>query len=304
LAAWLTNRENPLTARVIANRVWQYHFGSGLSASPSDFGIVGDEPTHPELLDWLATELIEQAWSLKQLHRLIVTSATYREASLAGRNDRDPSNRWLASFPRQRLPGEVIRDAMFAASDTLNFAAHGPGVMPPLPEELVRTLLKDQWHTSEREADHYRRSIYLFARRNLRYPIFEAFDRPDANASCPQRNRSTTAPQSLLLLNSTFSLDAAQRLAGTVLRMHNAVDEQSIAAAFRRVLSRPPQHEELALLAEFATRQASELQAESRSREQLALPFPCPAEIDPYAAAALTDLCLALFNSNEFIYID
>ena len=305
LAAWLTTAENPLTARVIANRVWQYHFGSGLSQTPSDFGIVGDSPTHPELLDWLATELIEQGWSLKYLHRLIVTSATYRQASSTTEaTASDPSNLWLSRFPRRRLSGEAIRDAMFAVSEALNTESHGPGVMPPLPEELLKTLLKDQWKASERESAHYRRSIYLFARRNLRYPIFDAFDRPDANATCAQRGRSTTAPQSLLLLNSAFSLDAAQRLAGSVLAVRDEVDEHSVKEVFRRVLSRPPRDEELAMLIEFVTQQASQLSQESRAREELALPTRCPASIDPYAAAAFTDMCLALFNSNEFIYID
>lgn len=321
-ASWLFTPENPLTARVMANRVWQYHFGNGLSHTPSDFGIVGHEPTHPELLDWLASELVESGWSLKRLHRLIVTSATYRQAGgnrsreasdeprtspnshESGCVARDPSNLWLSRFPRRRLFGESIRDAMFAASDTLNAEIHGPGVMPPLPDELVETLLKNQWKASGREADHYRRSIYLFARRNLRYPIFEVFDRPDANATCSQRSRSTTAPQSLLLLNSTFSLDAAQRLAGSVLATHDAVDEHSVREVFRRVLSRPPSDEELATLTEFVTQQASQLRKESRPRDQLALPTGSPSGVDPYAAAAFTDMCLALFNSNEFIYID
>ena len=304
LAKWLIDSNNPLTARVIANRVWQYHFGTGLSQTPSDFGIVGDEPTHPELLDWLATELIASGWSLKELHRLIVTSMTYRQSSFAIHSEKDPSGLWLSRFPRQRLSGEAIRDAMFATSGTLNSAKHGPGVMPPLPDELVQTLLKKQWTTSEQESDHYRRSIYLFARRNLRYPIFDAFDRPDGNASCPRRGRSTTAPQSLLLLNSAFSLDAARRLAGDILSTRHAVDEQSITVAFRRVLTRQPQPEELAVLTEFIDQQVTQLKEGARSRDQLALPLPCPAETDPFAAAAFTDLCLALFNSNEFIYID
>lgn len=148
-AAWLVDARNPLTARVIVNRIWQYHFGVGLSRTPSDFGIVGDEPTHPALLDWLATELIEQNWSLKHLHRLIVTSATYRQASVAKVSDGDSSNLWLSRFPRRRLAGESIRDAMLAASDTLDARTHGPGVMPPLPKELVETLLKNQWQTGE-----------------------------------------------------------------------------------------------------------------------------------------------------------
>lgn len=303
-ANWLTDAENPLTARVIANRIWQYHFGAGLSRTPSDFGIVGDEPTHPELLDWLATELMEQNWSIKPLHRMIVTSATYRQASLAEVAERDSSNLWLSRFPRRRLSGESIRDAMLCASGTLDTRAHGPGVMPPLPDELVKTLLKNQWETSDREADHYRRSIYLFARRNLRYPIFEAFDRPDGNASCAQRGRSTTAPQSLLLLNSSFSLDAAQRLAGSVLAFHHKVDKLAVRDAFRRVLIRQPRDEEQKTLLEFVMQQAAQLNEEARPREQLALPLPYPSSVEPFAAAAFTDMCLALFNSSEFIYID
>ena len=304
LAAWLTRADNPLTARVIANRVWQYHFGKGLSQTSSDFGIVGDSPTHPELLDWLATELVAQNWSLKQLHRLVVTSATYRQSGTADNNAADSSKLWLSRFPRRRLSGEVIRDAMFAASGTLENATHGPGVMPPLPDELRATLLKNQWTTSERESDHYRRSIYLFARRNLRYPIFDAFDRPDANASCAQRGRSTTAPQSLLLLNSTFSLDAAQRLAGRVLAVRDEVTEQAVEDAFRRVVIRRPLDEEQKLLMEFVTQQTAQLREESRPRDELALPLNCPSTVDPYTAAAFTDMCLALFNSNEFIYVD
>jgi hypothetical protein len=248
--------------------------------------------------------LVEQDWSIKHLHRLIVTSATYRQASSARAVETDPSNLWLSRFPRRRLSGESIRDAMFAVSDTLNIETHGPGVMPPLPEELLKTLLKNQWKVSEREADHYRRSIYLFARRNLRYPIFDVFDRPDANATCAQRGRSTTAPQSLLLLNSAFSLDAAQRLAGSVLASHDTVDEYSVTDVFRRVLSRAPRDEELAILIQFVKQQATQLRQESRPREQLALPSRCPDNIDPYEAAVFTDVCLALFNSNEFIYID
>ncbi len=307
LAKWLTAPENPLTARVIANRVWQYQFGAGLSRTPSDFGIVGDEPTHPELLDWLATELIEQNWSIKHLHRVILMSATYRQSSSArpsALHSPRSADLWLSRFPRRRLSGESIRDAMLAASDSLDTRSRGPGVMPPLPDELVKTLLKNQWETSEREADHYRRSIYLFARRNLRYPIFEAFDRPDGNASCAQRGRSTTAPQSLLLLNSAFSLDAAQRLAGCVLVARPEVDTQAVKDAFRRVLNRLPTAEEQVMLVEFATQQTTRLRQESRPPEQLALPSRCPSSVDPYAAAAFTDMCLALFNSSEFIYID
>lgn len=304
-AQWIAAPGNPLTARVIANRVWQYHFGEGLSRTPSDFGTIGDEPSHPELLDWLAAELIQHAWSLKHLHRLIVTSATYRQAGSGGGNvGQDAANLWLSHFPHRRLSGEAIRDAMFAASGSLSTARGGRGVMPPLPEELVKTLLKNQWKVSERESDHYRRSIYLFTRRNLRYPVFDAFDRPDGNASCPRRSQSTTAPQSLLLLNSAFSLDAARRLAGALLAANSPISEDTFRDLFRRVLARQPSGEEILTVQRFHARQTKLLADESRSDAKLALPLPCPADMDPFAAAALTDICLALFNSNEFLYID
>ena len=305
LASWISSPSNPLAARVIANRVWQYHFGEGLSRTPSDFGTIGDEPSHPALLDWLASELMEADWSLKHLHRLIVTSATYRQASSGGASaTQDRASLWLSRFPSRRLSGEAIRDAMLAASGSLSTARGGRGVMPPLPQELVKTLLKNQWKVSQRESDHYRRSIYLFARRNLRYPIFDAFDRPDGNASCPRRGNSTTAPQSLLLLNSKLTLDAARRLAGTLLADEPQIDEDCFRDLFRRVLAREPTEEETRVLDDFHARQTKLLAEEARPIAELALPLPCPADIDPLTAAALTDICLALFNSNEFLYID
>jgi hypothetical protein len=299
----------------MANRVWQHHFGEGLCRTPSDFGLVGAEPWHGQLLDWLATELVQSGWSLKHLHRLIVTSSVYRQGSQISdlrspeRPDNsqaqpaDPENELLSRFPRRRLEGEAIRDAMLAASNSLDLRSGGPGVTPPLPEELVKTLLKNQWKESADPADHYRRSIYVFARRNLRYPIFEAFDRPDANASCPRRNRSTIAPQSLLLMNSRLSLDAAQRLAGYVLGRASTTDEQ-IALAFRRTLGREPSKAEYADGRRFLTEQAALLRNENRPPSELALPVPPAEHLDPCDAAALTDLCLALFNTNEFVYLD
>jgi len=325
LARWLTQPDNRLASRVITNRIWQHHFGEGISRTPSDFGTAGDNPSHPDLLDWLATELVRGDWRLKHLHRIIVNSATYRQASRpAGSHcrstldrsrdkdlacwtksvERDPSNLGLSHFPRRRLSGEAIRDAMIAASGSLNSSSGGPGVMPPLPPELVKTLLKDQWQVNPNEAEHYRRSIYVFARRNLRYPIFDAFDRPDANASCPRRSRSTTAPQSLLLLNSEFSLDAARRLAGAVLAEHGNLTDVAIIDAVRRAFCREPCQREVAVIRGFINEQAELLRGESRRTKHLALPIPCPAGIEPTQAAALTDLCLALFNANEFLYLD
>lgn len=310
-ADWLFCGDNPLTARVIVNRLWQQSFGRGIFATPSDVGLMGSEPSHPELLDYLAVELREHGWSLKHLQRMIVCSATYRQASFgeAGEGDWqrslevDPANELLSRFPRRRMEGESLRDAMLAAAGLLSAERGGPGVMPPLPEELQITLLKGQWSTSERRADHFRRSIYLFARRNLRYPIFEAFDRPDANASCPMRNRTTTALQSLMQLNSDFSLLAARYLAGRIQGQASDPAEQ-ITLLYRYALSRAPAEAEVNRLTSFLVEQRRRLVDEGRSADQLALPAGGPPSEDPHASAALVDACLAVMNSSEFLYID
>ncbi len=337
-ADWLFTDDNPLTARVMSNRLWQHHFGRGIFETPSDVGLINAGPTHPELLDWLATELRgvldgglrERGWGLKRMHRAILGSATYQQISdfrfptsdlqtiQSGnlqseiRNLKSP----FSPFPRRRLDGEAIRDAMLSAAGLLTSDRGGPGVMPPLPPELVGTLLKGQWQESPDEADHYRRSIYVFARRNLRYPIFEAFDRPDANASCPVRNRSTTAPQSLVLLNSEFSLLAARHLAGRIEGGQGTGDreqepggrEQELARQVEQLylltLSRRPTKTETASLTRFLRDQRGRLAADTRPKSELALPIGCEDTADPYAAAALVDACLALVNASEFLYVD
>jgi hypothetical protein len=230
---------------------------------------------------------------LKQLHKLILMSATYRQSSrpsdghspaeLAAweSNARiDADNRLLWRAHRKRLEGEAIRDCMLAAAGRLSRKAGGRGVMPPLPEELKTALLKDQWSESSDEEDHRRRSIYIFSRRNLRLPIFEAFDRPEPTASCPARSQSTIAPQALLLLNSEFSLESARRMADFV-RAHagNERDAQ-IDLAYRRALGHAPTTTQLVRGREFL---------EVRERE---------------SADPLGLLCLALFNTNEFVYVD
>jgi hypothetical protein len=309
LARWLTRPDHPLATRVIANRLWQYHFGRGLVRTPSDFGQMGETPTHPGLLDWLATELPRRGWSLKQMHRLLLTSATYQQASRPRSPDWsaeqtqqalqrwtravevDPSNRLLARMNRLRLDGESIRDAMLSSAERLSTRRGGPGVMPPLPSELLSTLLKKQWEVSPDEEDHRRRSIYLFVRRNLRYPLFDVFDRPDTNASCPERNRSTTAPQALWQLNSEFSLAAARDLAAYLIARAGDDSREQIALAYRRTLCRPPSEEELATALGFLARQAERIRQDDPSAKQ-------PAQ------EALAHCCLALFNLNEFVYLD
>ncbi len=309
LARWLTRPDHPLTTRVIANRLWLHHFGRALVGTPNDLGTQGDAPTHPALLDWLATEMPRRKWSLKAMHRLIVTSATYRQAGSGEgpewqvRLKNDPGNELYSRMPRRRLSGEASRDAMLLISGRLNRKAGGPGFRPPLPPEVTVTLLKNQWPVTRDETEHYRRSIYLFARRNLRYPMFDVFDRPDALASCARRNVSTTAPQSLTLFNSEFSLERARDLAGLLLVESPSSPRDWIAGAYRRVFGRFPSTGELATGTAFIGQQAEILRKQNRQRSLLALPEGAD-EAAPHQAASLTDFCLALFNLNEFLYVD
>jgi hypothetical protein len=273
LANWVARPDNPLTARVLVNRIWQHHFGRGLVATPSDFGLRGEPPTHPELLDWLATEFVAGGWSLKHMHRLMLTSATYQQASTASPRGRrlDPDNKLLSRMNRLRLEGEIIRDSLLAVGGRLNLKMGGPGVFPPIPPEALRGF--KGWTASRDPHDHVRRSVYIFARRNLRFPFLEAFDLPDSNLSCPKRERSTTAPQALALLNDADVVEAARALAERVREMGQSDDER-IAQAYRLALGRAPSETECRLAREFL-------------RE-----------------ASLGELCRALFNLNEFIYVD
>ena len=278
LAAWLTGRDNPLTARVVVNRLWQGHFGRGIVATTSDFGLVGSEPTHPSLLDWLACELMDRGWSLKAMHRLIVTSRTYRRSSIGSPESRrlDPDAAELSRFPRRRLDGETIRDALLAVSGRLDRAMGGPGVFPELPPELAALNSRGLWPISPRESDRRRRSLYIFVRRNLRYPFFEAFDRPDTNASCPQRPTTTIAPQALSLLNSGLAFDAARALADRVRSESRGDTDAGIRRAYRLALGRVPEADELADARRFVSE----------------------------GDAAWPAFCLALVNSNAFVYLD
>jgi hypothetical protein len=280
LAAWLTRPDNPLTARVIVNRLWQYHFGKGIVATPSDFGAMGAEPSHTELLDWLATELVSRGWSLKAMHRLMVTSSTYRQStrSDARAAAKDPENSLLWRQGRRRLDGEATRDALLAVSGRLNPAMGGPGVFPELPAELTRLSSKGAvWPVSPRPEDRDRRSLYVFVRRNLRYPFFEAFDRPDTNASCPRRAVTTIAPQALSLLNSDLSRSCARSFASRVSRLAGTDPDARITLAYRLALGRAPDPRERTLARAF---------------------------LDDRGEGALEGFCLALININEFIYLD
>jgi hypothetical protein len=280
LAEWLTRSDHPLTSRVIVNRVWQYHFGRGLVGSASDFGKMGDEPSQPELLDWLATELVARGWSLKAIQRLIVNSAAYRQSSQPrspADREADPENRWLSGQNRRRLDGEAIRDTLLSVSGRLNPALGGPGVFPPLPPELTKLSSKGAiWPVSPRIADQYRRSLYVFVRRNLRYPFFEAFDRPDTNASCPKRPVTTIAPQALSLLNSPLSSEAARALSARTEAEADRTLDAAIARVYLLALGRRPDRQETAIARDFLASGAN----------------------------SFADFCLALINLNEFVYVD
>src|SRR6266511_1814315 len=250
LADWLASPANPLTARVLVNRLWQHHFGRGLVATPSDFRTRGARPTHPGLLDWLAGEFVAQGWSIKAMHRLILRSVAYQQSSEPSPEalERDPENKLFSRQNRVRLEGEAIRDSLLAISGRLNPAMYGPSVSPPVPADITKT--SKNWTASPDPADHTRRSIYIFARRNLRFPFLEAFDAPDNNLTCPERGRSTTAPQSLTLLNSEEVMTAARATAERVARTTTKPDRQ-IDFAFRLAMGRPPTAQELAMSNSF-----------------------------------------------------
>jgi hypothetical protein len=302
LASWLADPRNPLPARVMANRIWQSHFGRGIVATASDFGSMGETPTHPKLLDWLASELVRGGWRIKPLHRLIVTSSVYRQAS-AARPDAaklDPDNKLLWRFPRQRLEAEVIRDAALAVSGMLNPKLGGPSVFPELPPGMVS---RGGWKVTDDPAERNRRSVYVFVRRNTRYPMFEAFDMPDTHESCPRRSVTTTAPQALTLLNSSLALEWAGAFAARVLSSAAPERAAEIDRAYGIAYGRRPSAEEQHTALAFFARQHAIIAERVAAGGKIAVPPSfLPASVDVIEAAVLVDFCHALLNSNEFVY--
>jgi hypothetical protein len=305
LAAWLTRPDHPLTARVMVNRLWQNHFGRGIVATPSDFGTQGTEPSHPELLDWLAMEFIARGWSMKAMHRLIVTSAAYRQSSTPPEKTLavDPDNTLFSRMTRRRLEGESVRDALLAVSGQLDTRIGGPSVFPDLPPGIET---RGGWTRSASQADRNRRSIYVFVRRNLKYPLFDAFDMPDSNTTCPERNITVNAPQALMLLNSDLVLAQARAFAGrllaTVPNRNNPSD--LIACAYKLAMSRSATSEEIARGAAFLRDQPALLSARTDRPNRLDLPAPMPDGYPPAQGAALVDYCHVLVNLNEFVFVD
>ena len=305
LAKWVTRPDHPLTARVIVNRLWHHHFGRGIVASPNDFGVRGERPTHPELLDWLAAELTHppapvKPWSLKHIHRLIVLSATYRQAATTpptpAAMKADPDNRLLWRAPRRRLEAEAVRDSILTAAGTLNREVGGRSVKVPLEPEVYDLIFTEGepdglWPVTPDAGQHTRRSIYLFAKRNVRLPLFEAFDLPDTLNSCAARPVSTFAPQALILMNGPFVHEQGKALAARLLREVGPDPAKQTDALYRRTVGRAPTATESRLAAEFLKHQTADIRDRTKSDPATA------------AARALADLCVVLFNTSEFVYI-
>ncbi len=305
LAEWITSADNPLTARVMVNRLWQNHFGRGIVATPSDFGAQGTEPSHPELLDWLATEFRARGWSLKAMHRLLVTSATYRQSSVAPAKSLgvDPDNTLFTRMFRRRLEGEAVRDALLAVSGQLDHRRRGPSVFPDLPPGVET---RGGWARSASAEDRNRRSVYVFVRRNLKYPLFDAFDAPDTNVTCPERNVSVNAPQALMLLNSSLIVEQACHLAGRVLA--TAADRQDpaqlVTRTYRLALGRSPDAQERQRGVTFLEEQPGLISERASGSQGVELPHPLPEGYDRAQGSALVDFCHALLNLNEFVFVD
>lgn len=339
LARWIASPENPLTARVIVNRIWQQHFGRGIAANPNNFGKMGRKPTHPELLDWLASEFVRQGWSVKALHRLIVTSDAYRRSSMpadpAAADRLDPENKLLSWFPPRRLSAEEIRDAALAVSGELNPAMGGFPARPEINREVavqprhVMGSVAPAYQPSRTPAERNRRSLYCLKIRTLRDPLLEVLDQPSPDLSCERRSQSTVAPQAFALFNGQATHDRA--LATAIHVEHEGrTAETRIDLAFRLAFNRPPTDEERQLALDHVARMTE------RHHITTASPEPLPARIEramveeqtgteirwserldvfesyvpdakPWNVSpetrALADLCLVLLNSNEFLYV-
>jgi hypothetical protein len=292
LADWLASPENPLTARVMINRIWLHHFGRGIVNTPSNFGRMGGQPSHPELLDWLATEFVRQKWSIKAMHRLIMTSQAYQMDAgfMRGVNtEKDPDNIYLWRFPMHRVEAEVVRDLILSTSGQLNPEAGGPPFFPALPaavrEEIKRV---GRWELTKEEPSTWRRSIYSYWKRARKHPMFEVFDQPDTMVSCAQRTTTTVPTQALTLLNNEFSLLQSQHFAARVRAAAGDSAESQVKTAYEIALSRDPKPAEMAdNLAFLKERQAHHAAKPAGAANLL----------------ALTDLCNVILNLNEFIYV-
>lgn len=298
LADWMTDAQHgagALLTRVIVNRIWQHHFGQGLVRTMGDFGVRSDPPTHPELLEWLAHDFVQHGWQIKRLQRLIVLSAVYQQGSTGVAPAIDPDNRLLWKMPLQRLEGEILRDSMLAVSGTLNLATYGPAVKPPIAGEAIQARnIKDSYPDKIQDGpDLRRRSIYLFHKRVVPYPLLQAFDKPDAQQSCARRDNTTVSPQALALLNDPFVRTVATEFATRLMQDGGEQSADCVRLGYRLALGRSPSDEELATAEKFlANQQHDRQQRDSQASDET------------LRKQSLADFCQVLFSLNEFLYID
>jgi len=328
LAHWLVDRRSPTTARVLVNRLWQAYFGIGLVSTPEDFGMQSEPPSQPELLDWLACEFMEpryrcqaessglfhrtlsEAWSLKHIHRLIVTSSTYRQSSVVNPQlyTKDPYNRLLARGPRFRVDAEIVRDIALDASGLLNPKIGGPSIFSPAPAFLFQppaSYAPFPWKEVT-GPDRYRRALYTFRRRSTPYPVLQVFDAPNGDVSCVRRLRSNTPLQALASLNETEFVECAQALARKTLAEGGATDTDRITYAFRRVLARTPTTDETLELLSLLTKQRIRIGEGWVNANEIATGTDEPAADLPKGAtpaqmAAYTVVSRVIFNLDESI---
>jgi hypothetical protein len=300
LARWIASPENPLTARVIVNRVWQFHFGEGLVRSPSDFGVKGDPPTHPELLDWLADWFVHEGWSLKKLHALISSSNTYRmsKGCNAEYGEKDPEDRLLWRFPYHRLEAEAIRDSMLAVSGEFNPQMYGPSMFPRVPKQALEGHSDpDKIWKASAENEASRRTVYAFIKRSMVVPMLEVLDLCDTTRTSAKRSVTTVAPQALTLLNGDF-VNRQAKLFARRLKLEAGHDpEKQIEKAYFLALCRPPSAGEKAAMLKFLKREADSLVNEISGQDRTSGRRNAEEK-------ALEQMCRVIFNLNEFVYSD
>ena len=292
LAEWIVSKDHPLTARVMVNRIWHHHFGRGIVSTPSNFGLMGQPPSHPALLDWLATEFIRRGWSVKAVHRQIMTSEAYQMSSshhTPGNQEKDPENVYLWRYPLRRLEAEAIRDIILAASGKLNLRMGGKPFFPPIPEEVRKSFNKGRWEMGGEGPEVWRRSVYSYWKRGMSYPLFDVFDLPSLQVTCERRTVTTVPTQALTLLNNEFVLQQARYFAERVVREAGRDPADPIKLAYRIALSREPTTVELDYNLSFLGRQRSYHVGSNATANP---------DLD-----AVADLCDVLLNLNEFVYI-
>jgi hypothetical protein len=313
-ARWLADRRSPTTARSIVNRIWQGYFGAGLASTAEDLGTQGDPPSHPELLDWLAVELMDHNWSQKHIHRMIVTSSTYRQSSAVKPEllARDPANRLLARGARYRVDAEIVRDIALSASGLLSHKMGGPSAHPPAPEFLFQPPVSygpKTW-VNDIGADRYRRAVYTFRFRSVPYPALQTFDAPIGEVACARRARSNTPLQALTTLNEPLFLECARALAIKIVTEGGVTDSQRLMYAARRCLSRDPDADELDVLQTFLNRQKDRFQREGADpwlllsddeKSKAVASSQLPTGATPADLAAWTALARVVLNLDETI---